>query len=314
MARTAKIRLFSGTSHPILAAAVASELRVPLSKMHISRFACDEIYAKPEESVRGAKVFVLQTASKHVNEDFMELFIMIDALKRSFAREIHVIIPHYGYARQDRVASPREPISARLMADLLGAAGADHVMVVQFHSDQAQGFFPFPVDNLNPMRLFEKYIRRKKLKDLVIVAPDAGAAKDAGRLAEALDVPLAVLTKRRPRFNEATVTSVVGDVKGKTCILYDDMIDTGGSVCAAQQALIENGANPDVYLMATHAVFSGPAKERFDKACFKEVIVTDSIPIPKERQFKGLTVLSVAPMLANVIKRVVEEKSVTDIL
>src|SRR3989344_5781631 len=182
MAKTT-LRLFSGTSHPELAAAIAKELKVSLSKMHISRFACNEIYAKPEETVRGMDVFVVQTCTGNVNEDYMELFIMIDALKRSFAKAVHVVVPHFGYARQDRVATPREPISAKLMASLIAAAGADHVISIHFHSDQTQGFFPFPMDNLKTKRLFADYLKKKKLKNPVIVAPDAGAAKEAGRLA-----------------------------------------------------------------------------------------------------------------------------------
>lgn len=308
------IKVYSGTSHPTLAAAIARELRVPLSKMSVSRFACGEIYAKPDESVRGADVFLVQTCTDQVNEDYMELFIMIDALKRSFAREVHVIIPHYGYARQDRVASPREPISAKVMANLVAAAGADHVISIHFHSDQTQGFFPFPMDNLHTRNLFADALKKKKLKDPVIVAPDAGAAKEAGRLAQMLDYPLAVLTKKRPKFNVAEVTAVVGDVEGKTCILVDDMIDTAGSVCAAHQALLDQGANPDIYLVATHPLFSGPAVERLKQVQFKEVIVTDTVPLPKEKQFKGLTTISVAPMLARVIRSVHENKSVTQAL
>ncbi len=314
MARLKNFKLFSGTSHPALAGAIAKELGIPLSEMEISRFSSNEIYAKPKESVRGASVFLVQTATEHVNEDLMELFIMIDALKRSFAGKIHIVMPHYGYARQDRVASPREPISAKLIADLITAAGADHVIVIQFHSDQAQGFFPFSVDNLNLRTMFADYLLKKDLKDPVVVAPDAGAAKDAGRLAKFLDAPLAVLTKERPDFNVAEITSVVGDVEGKTCIIYDDMIDTAGSVCAAHQALINNGANPNIYLVATHPVFSGPAIDRFKETEFKEVIVADTIPVPKEKQFKGLTMLPVAPLLGRVIKCIHENKSVTEAL
>ncbi|QQR55613.1 ribose-phosphate diphosphokinase [Candidatus Peregrinibacteria bacterium] len=305
------LKIYSGTSHPTLAAAIARALRLPLSKMSVSRFACGEIYAKPDESVRGSAVYLVQTCTGQVNEDYMELFIMIDALKRSFAREVHVIIPHFGYARQDRIATPREPISAKLMANLVAAAGADHVISIHFHSDQTQGFFPFPMDNLHTRNLFVEFLKKKRFKDPVIVAPDAGAAKEAGRLAQTLDYPLAVLTKKRPRFNVAEVTAVVGDVEGKTCILVDDMVDTAGSVCAAHAALLEQGANPDIYLVATHPVFSGPAVQRLKETQFKEVIVTDTIPLPPEKQFKGLTVLSVAPLLARVIRSVHEHKSVT---
>ena len=314
MARLKNIKIFSGTSHPKLAGAIAKALKLELSEMDISRFACGEIYAKPHQTVRGADVFLIQTATDRVNEDYMELFIMIDALKRSFAGEIHVIIPHFGYARQDRVASPREPISSKLMANLVASSGADHVITVQLHSDQTQGFFPFPVDNINLRQMFADHLKKRKIKDPVVVAPDAGAAKDAGRLARLLDAPLAVLTKERPAFNVAEVTSVVGDVEGKTCILYDDMIDTAGSVCAAHRALIDHGANPDVYLVATHPVFSGPAVDRFKATGFKEVIVADTIPVPSEKKFKGLTVLSVADILARVIRCVHENKSVTEVL
>ncbi len=314
MVRFKNLRIYSGTSHPSLAADVARYLQVPLSKMEISRFACGEIYAKPTDSVRGADIFLVQTCTHSVNEDLMELFIMIDALKRSFAGKIHVIMPHFGYARQDRVATPREPISAKVVANLISAAGADHVIMVQVHSDQAQGFFPYPVDNLHTRKLFADYLKKKKFKDAVVVAPDAGAAKDANKLARELGVPLAVLTKERPEFNVAEVTAVIGQVKDKTCILTDDMIDTAGSVCAAHKALIDQGALPDIYLTATHAVFSGPAIERLKATGFKEVIVSDSIPMNKEHEFKGLKILSVAPMLARVIRSVHDNKSVTEAL
>lgn len=314
MDQARRIRIFSGSSHPALAQAIAEELQVPISEMCVSRFACNEIYAKPAQTVRGDDVFLVQTSTNRVNEDYMELFIMIDALKRSFAGKITVVIPHFGYARQDRVASPREPITAKLMAQLIATAGADHVIGVQFHSDQAQGFFPFPVDNLNVRNLFTNYLKAKNLKDPVIVAPDAGAAKDAGRLAKALEWPLVILTKNRPMFNVAEVTSVVGEVAGKTCVIYDDMVDTAGSVTAAHEALLEAGANKDIYLVATHPIFSHPAVERFKKTKFKEVVVTDTIPLGEDKQFEGLTVLSTASLLARVIRSVFENKSVTEAL
>lgn len=308
------LKIFSGSSHRAFAEAVAKELSVKLSEMTISRFACNEIYAKPSDSVRGADVFIIQTCTGNVNEDYMELFMMIDAMKRSFAGKVHVVIPHFGYARQDRVATPRESISAKVIANLLTAAGADHVITVHLHSDQTQGFFPFPVDNLNPRKIFAKYIEKKKLKNPIIVAPDAGAAKEAGRLVKLLDYPLAILTKNRPKFNVAEVTSVVGDIEGKTCIIFDDMIDTAGSVVAAHKALIDAGANKDIYLLSTHAVFSGQAAERLEGCKFKEVIVTDTVPIPVSKEFDGLTVLSIAPMLAKVIQSVHESRSVTDVM
>ncbi|OGJ49483.1 ribose-phosphate pyrophosphokinase, partial [Candidatus Peregrinibacteria bacterium RIFOXYB12_FULL_41_12] len=215
------LRIFSGSSHPDLAKAICSKLKIKLSELTISKFACGEIYAKPVESVRGDDVFIIQTGTGNVNEELIELFIILDSMKRSFARSIHVVIPYYPYARQDRVASPREPITAKLMAKLIEEAGADHVITMQIHSEQQQGFFGFPIDHLNARKLFAKYFQNKKIKDLVVVAPDAGAAKDADRLARLLGVTIAVMSKMRPGFNKAEITSLVGDVKGKNCIIFD---------------------------------------------------------------------------------------------
>lgn len=306
------LKIFSGTSHPELADEIAKYLKIKLSERVISKFACGEIYAKPKDTVRGADVFVIQTASENVNEDLMELFILLDSLKRSFAGRIHVIMPHYAYARQDRVATPREPISAKLVADLISTAGADHMITMKLHSDQEQGFFNFPVDNLQTEKIFADYFNKKKIKDLVVVSPDAGGAKDAKKFADLVGANLAIIHKSRPAHNKSEVMHVVGDVEGKTCVIYDDMVDTAGSVTNAIEALRKMGASKDIYLAATHAVFSDPAAERLSKAGFKEVVVTNSIPIVKRKQFKGLKVLSVAPLLAKIIKNVHEMKSVTD--
>lgn len=308
------IKIFSGTSHPELAMEIAKALGLPLSEMKISRFACGEIYAKPTETVRGTDVFVVQTGSENVNEDLMELFIMLDSLKRSFAGRIHVVMPHYGYARQDRVATPREPISAKLVADLISTAGADHLITMKLHSDQEQGFFNFPVDNVNTERLFANYFLKKNLKNVVVVSPDAGGAKDAKKFADLIGADLAIIHKNRPEHNKSEVMHVVGKVEGKTCVLYDDLIDTAGSVTAALKALRSMKANKDIYLAATHPVFSDPATERFKEAGFKEVVVSNSIPIADRKMFKGLKVLSVAPMLAKIIKNVHEARSVTTAL
>lgn len=305
------IKIFSGTSHPQLAKEIAKCLELPLSEMLISRFACKEIYAKPTETVRGQDVFVIQTCTENVNEDLMELFIILDSLKRSFAGRIHVVMPHYGYARQDRVATPREPISAKLVADLISTAGADHLITMKLHSDQEQGFFNFPVDNVNTERFFADYFNKKKIKNLVVVSPDAGGAKDAKKFADLVGAELAIIHKTRPAHNKAQVMHVVGEVAGKTCLIYDDLIDTGGSVTAAIKALRDMKANKDIYLAATHAVFSDPATERFKEAGFKEVVVSNSIPIPDGKKFKGLQVLSVAQLLAKIIRSVHEAKSVT---
>jgi len=243
----------------------------------------------------------------------MELVIIIDSVKRSFAGRIHVVMPHFGYARQDRVASPREPISAKLVADLISAAGADHVITLTLHSDQEQGFFDFPVDNLSSRKLFAEYFKKKRLKDLVVVAPDTGAAKEAKRFADMLGAELAILHKVRTAHNVSEVTQVVGDVIDKNCLIFDDLVDTAGTVVNGKEALIKRGANPDVYLAATHGVFSPPAIDRLKQAKFKEVVVTNSIPINKDKQFPGLTVLSIAPLLAKTIQNVHKAKSVTSV-
>ena len=308
-----ELKLFAGNSHPKLASKVAELLGIPLSPMTIKRFASGEIYARCEESVRGADVYVIQTATANVNEDLMELFVILDSLKRSFAGKIHVVIPHFPYSRQDRVASPREPISAKLMAGLIEKAGADHVISFSLHAPQIQGFFANAMDNVNSMKLFVEYFKAKNLKDLVVVSTDAGGAKEAKKLADILGAGLAILNKSRPSHNMAEVTHVVGDVAGKTCIIYDDMIDTAGSVCGAKKALEANGATGDVYLAATHAVFSPPAIDRLIEAKFTEVVVTDTIPRVDTEMFDSLVHLSVAPMISQIIKNVHEQKSITNV-
>lgn len=238
---------------------------------------------------------------------------MLDSMKRSFAGKIHVVMPHFAYSRQDRVASPREPISAKLVADLISAAGADHLIMMKLHSDQEQGFFDFSVDNVLTEKLFADYFLKKKIKNLVVVSPDAGGAKDAKKFADLVGAELAIIHKARPEHNKSEVMHVVGDVEGRPCLIYDDMIDTAGSVCNAVEALRAKGAKKnEIYLCATHPIFSDPASERLNKAGFKEVVVANTVPVPPAKQFKGLKVLSVAPLLARVIKHVHEGRSVTE--
>lgn len=311
--QNAPIKIFSGSSHPQLAVDIAKFLHIKVEEMTLTRFASNEIYARPERTVRGSDVYVLQTATHRVNEDLMELFIIIDSLKRSFAGRIHVVMPHYGYARQDRVATPREPITAKLVADLLSAAGADHVITMNLHSDQEQGFFDFPVDNLSAKKLFVDYFLKKKLKNLMVVAPDTGAVKNAKRFADLVGADLAIIHKVRTAHNVSEVTQVIGDVADRTCLIYDDLIDTAGTVINAKEALIKKGAEPDVYLVATHAVFSDPAVSRLKTAKFKEVVVTDTIPLPPEKHFEGLRVLSVAQLLAKTIQNVHSARSVSSV-
>ncbi|MBT6069364.1 ribose-phosphate pyrophosphokinase [Candidatus Peregrinibacteria bacterium] len=308
------LKLVSTGSHPELAEEVARYLGVELVPTDDRVFACGELYNKPMETVRGCDVYVITTATENVNHDMMELFILLDALKRSFAYTIHVVMPHFAYSRQDRVASPREPISAKLMADLIETAGADHVVTLRLHSDQIQGFFNFPVDNLAAERLFINYFKAKELENMVVVSPDAGGAKAAKKFADSLGAELAIVHKHRPGHNVSEVMNIVGEVEGKTCILYDDMIDTAGSVTAAKKALDSAGANSDVYLVATHPVFSGSAVERLTEAKLKEVVVTNSIPIPEEKKFPGLKVISVGELLADVITNVHDARSLTEVM
>lgn len=304
MAIESKLKLFSGLSHPHLAADISKLLKIPLAPIDIRRFACGEIYARSVETVRNADVYVVQTGTQNVNEDLVELFIMIDSFKRSFAVKVHVVMPYFPYARQDRVANPREPISAKLMANLISKAGADHLITFTLHSDQEQGFFDFPVDNLNARTLFADYFKKKKLENITVVAPDVGSAKEAQRLAKVLDAELAILNKTRPGHNVSKVTHLVGSVAGRTCILYDDLVDTAGSVANGVKILRRHRANKDIYLAATHAVLSLDATKKLRKAKFKEIVFTDTIPLPKDKKLSNMTVLSVAPLLAAVIKNV----------
>lgn len=309
-----KIKLFAGTSHPELAAAISKLLKVPLTPIDLRRFASNEIYAKPAETVRNADVYVIQTGTQNVNEDLMELFIMLDSFKRSFAWKAHVVMPYFPYARQDRVAEAREPISAKLMADLVSKAGADHVITFTLHSDQEQGFFDFPVDNLTARRLFADYFKKKNLKDLTVVAPDVGSAKEAQRLAKLLNADLAILNKMRSAHNVSEVTHLVGNVAGRTCLLYDDLVDTAGSVTNGASLLRHHHANKDIYLAATHPVLSQDAHKKLRKAKFKEIVFTDTVPIPKVKRLANMKIISVAPLLASVIQNVHAGKPLTPLV
>ncbi|MFH1012797.1 MAG: ribose-phosphate pyrophosphokinase [Candidatus Peregrinibacteria bacterium] len=311
----AKYKIFAGSSHPKLAMEIAKHLKKPLGKISLSTFSCGEKYIVLEETVRGHTAFIVQTCTdQNVNEDYMELFLMCDAMKRSFASKVHVILPYFGYSRQDKVHIPREPISAKVIADLLIAAGADHVVTLQLHADQEQAFFDVPVDNLSIKKLFAEYFKTKKLTNVVVVSPDAGGAKNAKGFADQLNAPFAIIHKARPSHNVSQITHVVGDVKDKTCIIYDDMVDTGGSVINAKTALLKAGAKKDVYLCATHPIFSGKAPTNLKKAKFKEVVVSNSMPISAKKKFKGLKVISVAPLLAGVIESVTHQKSVSSLV
>lgn len=307
-------KIFSTNAHPQLAESIATLLDMPLSKRTLSQFSCGELYINLEESVRGHDVFIITTIRPgFVHEDFFELFLLCDAARRSFARTIHVIVPHFGYARQDKLHSARECISMKLCADLLVASGANHVITLHLHADQSQAFFDVPVDNLPSRKLIVDYFKERDLSDTIVVSPDTGGAKAAKKFADALGLELAILHKSRPRHNESEISHVIGDVKGKKTILFDDMIDTAGSVYSAKMMLLEAGAVDEVSLCAAHAIFSGPAIERLREAAFSEIVVTDSIPLPPSKMLDNLHIVSIAPLLADVIRNVVKEKSVSEL-
>lgn len=307
-------RFFSSEAGKSFGEKIVQLLGVNLSPLKVSTFSCGEIYVRYDESIRGKHVFLFHTIrTENVNNDFIELFLLCSAAKQSFAKSVHVVIPHFGYARQDKIHDSRETISAKLMANLLVKSGADHIITLHLHSDQIQGFFDVPVDNICSQKLFLDYFKKKNISSFLVVSPDAGGAKYAKKFADELGVDLAIMHKSRPAHNQSEIVEVVGNIEGKTCILVDDIVDTAGSVTAAKKALVEKGANPDVYLCATHPVFSGSAISRLKEAGFKEVVVSDSIPISKEKKFEGLTVLSTANLLANIIQNVVEKKSISKI-
>lgn len=312
-----KMMLFSGTTHPALAEEIAEHLGIRVSPCRISRFASGEIYVRAEESVRGADVFVVQTHADPVNESIMEQLIMIDAMKRASAKRITAVVPYYGYSRQDKKALAREPISAKLVADLLSVAGADRVVSVDLHSGQIQGFFDFPFDHLTALPILSEYLRDELGlygDDLVVVAPDAGRIKTAEKLREALHADLAFLYKRRSRREAHKIeeVAVVGEVEGRPCVLVDDMIDTAGTVTKGAAALAAMGAGP-IYVGATHPVLSGKAVQLLEEAPIEQVVVTNTMPIPEEKRFAKLRVLSIAPLIASALRAVFEDTSVSEI-
>jgi ribose-phosphate pyrophosphokinase len=305
-----KLKLFSLNSNIPLAQEIADLIGVNLGKSKVSRFSDGEIQINIEESIRGCDVFVIQSTSHPVNEHIMELLIMIDALKRASARTINVVMPYYGYARQDRKASPREPITAKLIANLLETAGATRVITLDLHAPQIQGFFDIPIDHLMGVTILADYFLSKKLEDVVVVSPDHGGVTRARKMAERLKAPIAIIDKRRPKPNVAEVMNIVGNIEGKTAIIIDDLIDTAGTITLAANALIDNGAR-EVYACCTHPVLSGPAVERIQHSKIKELVITNSIVLPEEKKIGKIKQLSVAPLLAEAIVRVFENKSVS---
>jgi len=309
-----RLVLIAGRSHPELAQHVAKELGVDLVDTQAYDFANGEIFVRFEESVRGCDAFVLQSHTEPLNKWIMEQLLMVDALKRASAKRITVIMPFYGYARQDKKHRGREPISARLIADLFKTAGADRLMAIDLHTAQIQGFFDGPVDHLFALPLLVRYVAEtvEDRKLITVVSPDAGRVRVAERWTDLLGAPLAIIHKRRDPDvpNEAKVQEVVGEVEGRICVVIDDMIDTGGTIVKAADALFENGAK-DVVVAATHGILSPPARDRFNESRVREVIVTDTLPIAEDRKFEKLTVLPVAPLLARAIQEVFTDGSVT---
>ncbi|MBC7228913.1 MAG: ribose-phosphate diphosphokinase [Actinobacteria bacterium] len=307
-----RLMIFSGRSYPELGRQIAGHLGTGLGKVELKTFSNGELYVRYEESVRGSDAFVIQTCSEPINDHIMELLLMIDALERASAKRISAVIPYYGYSRQDKKTLAREPISARLVCDLLAAAGADRILTMDLHAGQIQGFFSGPVDHLTAVPLLASYISRQNFQDLVIVSPDAGRVKMANKYTDHLGVPMAILHKRRPGHNRAEVLHVIGEVEGKTAVLVDDMIDTAGTMAASAQALIDAGA-AEVYACATHGIFSGPARERLDASPLKKVVVTNTLPIPEERLSEKVEILSIASIFANTIASVFKDESVSEL-
>ena len=307
------IKIFGGNSHRKLAKDIAAKLKLQLGNSEVKTFSDGEIFANINETVRGSDVFVLQSTSYPVNDHIMELLIMIDAFKRASAARITAVIPYFGYARQDRKAKARDPISAKLVADLITAAGADRVLTLDLHAPQIQGFFDIPVDHLLGLPLLANYFKHKfkdRLDEVCIVSPDHGSVGRARQFAQRLNVPFAIIDKRRPKANIAEVMNIIGDIKDKYCIMVDDMVDTAGTLTAGAKALLERGAK-EVYAAATHGVLSGPAIERIQETPIKELVLLDTVPIPKNKMIEKIKVLSVAPICAEAISRIYEDVSVS---
>jgi len=304
------LKVFTLNSNKELSKEIAQHIGIELGESSVTKFSDGEIQINIEESIRGCEVYVIQSTSDPVNQHLMELLIMIDALKRASAKTINVVMPYYGYARQDRKARAREPITAKLVANLLETAGATRVIAIDLHATQIQGFFDIPVDQLLGVPILANYFANKELDDIVIVSPDHGGVTRARKMADRLKAPIAIIDKRRPRPNVSEVMNIVGNIEGKTAILIDDIIDTAGTITLAANALVENGAK-EVYACCTHPVLSGPAMDRIHNSSIKELVVTNTIVLPEEKKIDKVTQLSVAPLLGEAIIRVHEQLSVS---
>ncbi|MBQ3219310.1 MAG: ribose-phosphate pyrophosphokinase [Clostridia bacterium] len=307
------IEILAGNSNRPLAEAVAAELKLPLSNAEVGKFSDGEIAITLPQTVRGRDVFIIQSTSIPVNDNLMELLIMIDACKRASAGRVTAVMPYFGYARQDRKARPRDPITAKLVADILTSAGADRVLTMDLHAAQIQGFFDIPVDHLYGAPLLARYFKNKMNEDWVVVSPDVGSVGRARNFASRVNASLAIVDKRRPKANAIEVMNVIGDVKDKSCIMVDDMIDTAGTICQGAQALVNNGAK-EVYACCTHGVLSGPAMERLIASPIKEIVVLDTIDLPENvRNNSKIKVISVAKLIAKAIATIYSESSLSAI-
>ena len=306
----ANLRLFACNSHPELAQEIAEHMGVELSKSTVTKFSDGEISVSIWESVRGKDCFIIQSTCGPVNDNIMELLIMSDALKRASARSVTAVIPYFGYARQDRKAKARDPITSKLIANMITAAGVGRVITMDLHAAQEQGFFDIPVDHMLGQPMLTDYFKLKDLEDLVIVSPDHGSVTRARNMAKPFNVPIAIIDKRRPEPNKSEIMNIIGEVEGKNCVILDDMIDTAGTICNAAKALKDLGAK-NVYACATHAVLSGPAIERIEASPIKEMVLLNTIPIPEEKRLNKITVLSTGHIFAETISRVYSNKPIS---
>lgn len=303
-------KVFAGNSHMELAESIASIMGKPLGKATVTKFSDGEISVNLWETVRGIDCYIVQSTCDPVNSNLMELLIMIDSMKRASAGRINAVIPYYGYARQDRKAKARDPITAKLVANLLMAAGADRVVTMDLHAAQIQGYFDIPVDHLIGLPILTKYFKEKDMEDIVIVSPDHGSVPRARSMAEPLNAPIAIVDKRRPEPNKSEIMNIIGDIEGKNCILVDDMIDTAGTITNAANALKDLGAK-SVKACATHPILSGPARERLDASAIEELVLLDTVPIPEERKISKMKMLSVAPLFAEAMTRIFTNGSIS---
>lgn len=309
-----EVKVFAGNSNPRLAEHICRELGKKLGDAEIKTFSDGEISVSIFETVRGTDAFIVQSTCTPVNDNLMELLIMIDSFKRASAGRITAVIPYFGYARQDRKAKPRDPISAKLCANLITAAGADRVLTMDLHASQIQGFFDIPVDNLTASPIFVQYYLEKfggGCEDMVVVSPDVGSVARARSFAQKMSMSLAIVDKRRQKANQSEVMNIIGDVHGKKCIIFDDMVDTAGSLCGAAQAVVEVGGATEVHACATHGVLSGPAVDRLEASVIKEIVFLDTVPMPKGYNGTKIKQLPVAPIFAEAIERIYEEVSIS---